>query len=126
MSSRTYSILWCITYYLVVVVVAACMPFILVTGSFGEKLAAYALAMPAAYWMINDARLRGAYVPHVVQPGILVFWYLVVPIYLVKTRKWWGVLYVALHLVCGTATSVASQYLSIALVWPIVFPDRGW
>jgi len=125
LNSRAYSILWCGTFYFVIVVVAIGMPFILVAGSFGEKLGAYALAMPAAYWMINDARLRGTYVPHVLQPGILFFWYLVVPIYMVKTRKWWGVLYVVLHFVCLLSVSFVIQCLSIALIWPIVFPDSA-
>ena len=97
MSSRSYSILWCITYYLVVAIVYVCLPFVSAPGSYAEKFGAYAIAMPPAYWMIRDARFRGLYVPHVVQPAIVVIWYFVVPIYLMKTRGWWGALYLALH-----------------------------
>ena len=126
MNSRSYSILWCVTYYLVVAIVYVCLPFVFVPGAFAEKLGAYAIAMPPAYWMINDARLRRLYVPHVVQPAIMLFWYLVVPIYLLRTRGWWGLLYLILHVVGSYLTLRIGYYLSVVLIWPIVFPDSAW
>ena len=126
LSSRTYSILWCITYYFVMAFASACQPFIFDANSFTSSLSSTAIALPAAYWMINDAKLRGLFVPHVIQPWIVLFWVPIVPIYLVKTRKWWGLLYVALHFVCTLVVAGIANYLSIVLIWPIVFPDYAW
>ena len=98
------------------------MPFIFDATSAAAKLSGYALALPPAYWMINDAKLRRLFVPHVVQPGIVVLWWIVVPIYLLATRKWWGLLYLVLHCVCFVGTWVIGWYLSIIFIEPIVFP----
>ncbi len=125
MSSRGYSILWCITYYVVLAIVSICDPFVFDTNSMAGNLARWALALPPAYWMINDAKLRGTFVPHVVQPLVVLLWGLIVPIYLLVTRKWWGLLYLVLHCVCGTVVSVIAYNVSLAVVWPIVFPDSG-
>ena len=125
MSSRAYSILWCITYYVVLAVVSVSMPFIFDATSAAAKLSGCALALPPAYWMINDVKLRGLFVPHVVQPGIVVLWWIVVPIYLLVTRKWWGALYLVLHYAGITGVLTLGWYLSVRLIWPIVFPDNG-
>ena len=111
---------------MIVVFVSGCQPFVFETSGLASSLSNTSIALPATYWMISDAKLRRVYIPHVVQPGIVVFWYLVVPIYLVNTRKWWGVLYVALHFICTLVASVIAYNLSIALIWPIVFPDIVW
>ena len=106
-------------------VVSVSMPFIFDDTSFAGKLSAYAIALPAAYWMINDAKLHQRFVPHVVQPGIVMLWWIVVPIYLLVTRKWWGVLYLVLHYAGITGVLTLGWYLSVRLIWPIVFPDNG-
>ena len=125
LSIRAYSILWCVTYYVALMVVSVSMPFIFDTTSFAGKLSAYAIALPAAYWMINDAKLHRRFIPHVVQPGIVMLWWIVVPIYLLVTRKWWGVLYLVLHYAGITGVLTLGWYLSVRLIWPIVFPDNG-
>jgi len=122
LSSQAYSILWCVTCYVVLAVVSISMPFIFDVASAAGKLSAYALALPPAYWMINDAKMRGLFVPHVLQPGIVVFWWIVVPVYLLATRKWWGLLYLVLHYACYVGASVIGWYLSTIFIWPIVFP----
>ena len=107
-------------------VVSVSMPFIFDATSAAAKLSAYALALPPAFWMINDAKLRGVFVPHVVQPGVVALWWIVVPIYLLVTRKWWGLLYLVLHYACFAGMSIIGWYLSVFFIWPIVFPDSGW
>ena len=106
-------------------IVALCQPFIYYLGSGAGVLAEIAAAMPAAYWLINDAKLRSAFVPHVLQPAIVMLWVFVVPLYLLTTRKWWGLLYLVAHVVCSVLVSTAGQLGSIHLIWPMVFPDIG-
>jgi len=125
LKTRTYSIIWCVTYYLVIATVAACQPFILSLDSTADILSGVVTALPPTYWLVNDAKRRRAPVPHVIQPGLISLWILVVPIYLLWTRKWWGLLYLLLHVVCTTLVSLFAYQVTVYLIWPMVFPGSG-
>lgn len=88
-----------------------------------EIFSELAFAMPPTYWLIYDARLRRVFVPHVIQPAILLSWLLVVPVYLLSTRKWWGLLYLTIHIVGTSVVSMIGYYGSTQFIWPAVFPE---
>jgi hypothetical protein len=90
-----------------------------------EKLARIAFSLPPAYWLIYDARLRRAFVPHVIQPVIVFLWILVVPVYLLSTRKWWGLGYLILHVVCTLVVSMVGYHGSVYFLWPTIFGEGG-
>lgn len=123
-TSRSNSIVWCWIYYLVVGVAGLCWPFIVQLDSAGGLfLSRMSFALPPTYWLVKDAKLRRTFVPHVIQPVIANFWFLVVPTYLLSTRKWRGLMYVAIHVFCtGLAWSIC-YHLSVYFIWPLVFPE---
>ena len=120
----TYSKLWIITYYCAVGLVAVCQPFFFFPDSCVGLLSHLALALPACYWLLEDARKR-IHVPHIIQPMIVSSWTLAVPVYILWTRKWWGLLYVILHTACTYLVLVIGYEISLRFVWPVVFPNFG-
>ena len=126
MTTRAYSAIWCATYYLAIGVVSACGPFIFDPESPAIGLSAWLVALPTAYWMLGDAKRRGIFAPHIIHPLVAALWYLVVPVYLLSTRKWWGLLYLFLHVVCTLLVLIISYELSANFLWPVVFPGVGW
>ena len=122
LTSRTYSLIWCVTYYLTLAVVGFCQPFMFEPETIAIRLSGLAMALPPAYWLVRDAKLRGVYVPHVIQPFVAGLWYLVVPIYLLATRKWWGLLFLILHFFFSSLVLFISYEISVNFVWPAVFP----
>ena len=125
MKTRTYSIIWCATYYTVLAFDGACQPFMLSLDSSANTLSLLAVALSPTYWLVNDAKRRRIHVPHVIQPVLLSLWGILVPIYLVWTRKWWGLLYALLHIVCSVLATTIFYNLSLFFVFPIVFPSAG-
>ncbi|MDA7910194.1 hypothetical protein N9Z53_02065 [Mariniblastus sp.] len=125
MNSKTNSTLWCATYYLVAALVGGCEPFLIYSDSLAEMLVRIAISLPPAYWLIRDAKFRGIHVPHVIQPAIAGLWVFVVPVYILLTRKWWGLLYVTLHLTCTLIVYVTGYAISVSSIWPMVFSGSG-
>jgi len=125
LNSRTYTTTWCSVYYLIVAVVGICQPFIVALDSDASYLSKVVVAFPGAYWLIRDAKVRGMHVPHVIQPGIVSCWTLVVPIYIIRTRGWRGVGYITLHIAGTIMVGLAGHYISAYLLWPVVFPTVG-
>jgi len=120
--SRTRSVIWAIAYYLCVAITAAAQPFVFAYDSSAVVLIQLAIALPPIYWMTNDAKSRGLFIPHVVQPFIASIWWFAIPTYLVATRKWWGVLYSLIHLVLTYVLLYAFYLATALLVWgPDVF-----
>ncbi len=109
---RTRSLIWGVAFYLVIGVSAASQPFIFSPDSAALYLSQIAMAIPPGFWMIKDAKARGIFVPHVIQPAVLGYWAILVPIYLVCTRKWWGLLYAAMH-VTMTYALIYSIYFGV-------------
>ena len=88
-------------------------------------LSAIAIALPAGYWAIGDAQLRGNHVPHVIQPAIVCYWFLAIPIYLLSTRKWRGLLQLLMHSAGTILASLAGYYFAVWFLWPNVFARGG-
>ncbi len=109
-------------YYLSVIVVFVSRPFMF--DQRAEILGHLAVALPPSYWLLNDAKHR-VFVPHIIQPAIVGLWFIVIPAYLIGTRKWRGVLYLVLHVVFSILVIITTYNLSVAFVWPIVFDSGG-
>lgn len=122
MNSRTNTLTWCVAYYVVVGVFGTCDPFIVALDSSAILLSQIAFALPASYWLINDVKIRGNYLPHVIQPAIVNFWFFVVPVYVIWTRRWWGLLYITLHFAATYSVTMVGYYIAAYILWPIVFP----
>ena len=123
LTSKTRAIVWTAAYYLVVVTTAAGQGFVLgYLDSIAYWLAQIAAALPPTYWLIYDAKSRRQFVPHIIQPAIASCWWVVVPIYLISTRKWRGLAYVVVHLLATFILTLAVFYLTVFLFWgPKVF-----
>jgi len=106
-------------------VMGICEPFIVALDSSAIFLSGIAAALPASYWLINDAKIRGNYLPHVIQPAIVGYWIFVVPVYVIWTRRWWGLLYVALHFSGTYLVTMLGYCIAVHVLWPIVFPVAG-
>lgn len=117
--------LWCVTYYIGVVLVGVCQPFMFFEESSAYYLSSIAIAIPAAYWAIGDARIRGKHIPHVIQPAIVGYWFVAIPIYLLGTRKWWGLLHLLMHVAGTILASLASHCFAVWFIWPVVFSGAG-
>jgi hypothetical protein len=117
MNNGTYPILWMIIYYFAIGLVGVCQPFMLFSDSCAGILSQLAVGIPAAYWLLEDARKR-IYVPHVIQPMLVSFWMCAIPIYLLWTRKWYAFLYIALHGTCTLIVSVMGYNFCVYFVWP--------
>ena len=102
---------------LVIAVSAACQPFMLLPDSSAFYISGIVIALPPTYWLLKDAKSRGAHVPHVIQPAVIKFWVFVIPVYLVWTRKWRGLLYLISHVVVSTLLTTAIFHLVNYLVW---------
>lgn len=124
MRNSTYSILWMTAYYLAIGLVGVCQPFMFFPDSCVGILSQLVVGLPAAYWLLEDAQKR-IHVPHVIQPLLVNFWMFVIPIYLLWTRKWWGLLYIALHAICTLIVSIIGYNFCVYFVWPAVFPASG-
>jgi hypothetical protein len=62
----------------------------------GLVLAALAMASAATMGCIVDASTRGGYYPHSFRWITMVLWPIAVPIYVLRTRKWAGLAWIAL------------------------------
>jgi len=76
LSNRAYSIIWCVTYYIVLTIACACQPFMLYVDSSAQLLSQIVTALPPTYWLVQDAKLRRSPIPHVIQPIGLALWIL--------------------------------------------------
>ena len=125
MPKFTNTRLWCVAYYIGVVVVGGCQPFMFLEDSSASFLSAIAIALPAVYWALGDAKMKGKHIPHIIQPAIVGYWFVAIPFYLLGTRKWWGIFYLLMHVVGTILASLAGQYVAVRFVWQLVFPDVG-
>lgn len=59
------------------------------------------LAIPflATWWLGSDAQERGKPVLHVLYPVIFVLWIPAIPVYLIATRGFWGLLWFFIHMI---------------------------
>lgn len=124
MKNGTYSILWMIIYYFAIGLVGVCQPFMVFPDSCVGILSQLAVGLSAAYWLLEDARSR-IHVPHIIQPMIVSFWIFAIPIYLLWTRKWWGLLYISLHVICTLIVWIVGYNFSVYFVRPAVFPTAA-
>ncbi len=117
--------LWCVTYYFGVILFGICQPFMLFEDSSAYYLATLAISLPASYWFLGDAKQRGNHVPHVIQPAIVSYWFVAIPLYLLRTRKWRGLLYLAMHVAGTILVTLAGYNFAIWFVWPMIFSSAG-
>jgi hypothetical protein len=82
-----------------------------------EYVATIAIALAPTVWFLRDFAKRGSYVPHILQPALLVAWPVVVPVYVIATRRLRGFWQVLIHAVASWALYVACFYATIYFVW---------
>ena len=81
-------------------------------------LALYAVA---SWWVIADARARGRAVPLLSQQWFFLVAALLVPVYVIWSRGWRGVGYVALHVVLGYLLATICMN-GVALLYHLLVP----
>ena len=77
-----------------------------------------AIALAPTMWLTRDAKLRGWFLPHVVHPFVLAFWVILVPIYVIWTRKWCGLKLLVFH-------ALLTLFLTIAFYNGAIYLIRG-
>jgi len=80
-------------------------------------LADITIALAPAVWFLNDIAKRGSPVPHILQPAILMAWPVVVPVYVIATRRLRGFWLVLIHAFAAFVLNVAIFYGTIYLIW---------
>lgn len=104
-------------YYLVMFVIGAAQPFVFDPESSAWFLMQLSAAMPPTYWLLFDAKRRGIFIPHIVQPGIISLWWILVPGYLIHTRGWRGLGFSLAHFFGAILVLCAGFYLSVVIYW---------
>ena len=64
-----------------------------------------------------DARQRGSPLPHSLQYVMLMTWPLAIPVYLIETRRWLGLVWSALWSTTLVLCAVAGAFSSFVLMW---------
>jgi len=81
-----------------------------------------AIGLAPSMWLTRDAKLRGWFLPHVVHPFVLAFWVIVVPVYVIWTRKWRGLKLVVFHALLTLLLTIVLNNAALYLIWgPRVF-----
>jgi hypothetical protein len=65
----------------------------------GQYIASFPMATAAVMWCTVDAASRGDYYPHSLRWATMFLWPIAVPVYLIQSRKGWGILFALLALV---------------------------
>lgn len=94
---------------------------------FGEiagifQLANLGIALAPTMWLIGDAKQKSYFVPHIVQPFILAFWSIVLPVYVIWTRRWRGARLVLLHVVATLLINGILSYATTTVLQRLVIP----
>ncbi len=75
------------------------------------------LAVALGWWAIADARVRGRPMPLLAQPWFVLIAFLLVPGYVIWTRRWKGVMWLVLHSVCWYALCTAALHTAGTIVY---------
>jgi hypothetical protein len=70
-----------------------------------------ALAVALGWWAVVDAKRRGRPIPMVSQPWFVLLAMLLVPMYMIWSRRWRGVGYLALHAALWYALATATMHV---------------
>jgi hypothetical protein len=82
-----------------------------------DLLVPVALAITLGWWAIADAKLRGYDIPLFVQPWFLLLAGLVVPAYVLWSRKWRGVGWLILHAALWYAIATIALHAVGIIMW---------
>ena len=80
-------------------------------------LATVAIGLPPTMWLIHDVKRHGRFLPHIVYPFILAFWAILVPGYVVWTRKFRGLKLVTIHVLLTSILTIVLYNITIYLAW---------
>ena len=73
-----------------------------------------AVGLASAMWLVWDAKYKGRFVPHIIQPAVMGFWIFVLPVYVIATRGWRGARLALLH---GFLTFLVSGLVSFLIAF---------
>ena len=81
----------------------------------------FALAIALGWWAVVDAKRRRRPIPMFAQPWFILLAMILVPTYIIWSRRWRGVGYLALHAALWYALATATMH-----VGGIILFGRGW
>ncbi len=74
------------------------------------------LMLALSCWAISDSVARGAPIPTFARVWYFIFGIILVPIYVIGTRGWRGVGWVAIHVIAWMTTVMASWFVFSILI----------